>query len=45
MDATEDQAKRWNSTAGRAWVESQELLDRVFKPIEALLVDAVISRP
>ena len=43
MDATEDQAKRWNSTAGRAWVESQELLDRVFKPIEALLVDAVIS--
>jgi len=43
MDATEDQAKRWNSTAGRAWVESQELLDRVFKPIEALLVDAVTS--
>jgi SAM-dependent methyltransferase len=43
MDAAEDQAKRWNSTAGRAWVEAQSMLDRLFKPIEDLLVDAVTS--
>jgi ubiquinone/menaquinone biosynthesis C-methylase UbiE len=35
------QSALWNGPAGRAWVESQELLDRVFRPFEALLVDAV----
>jgi len=43
MNAAEDQAKRWN-TAGRAWVEAQALLDRLIKPLETLLVDAVTSR-
>src|SRR5262245_5442369 len=43
MDTAEEQAKRWNSAAGRAWVESQALLDRLFKPIEDLLVDAVAA--
>src|SRR5262249_36315153 len=43
MNAAEDQAKRWNTTAGRAWVEAQALLDRVFAPLEALLVDAIAS--
>ncbi len=31
----------WNGTAGRAWVETQELLDAMFKPFEAMLVQAV----
>src|SRR5262245_57434910 len=44
MDAAEDQAKRWNSTAGCAWVAAQALLDRLFKPLEALLVDAAASQ-
>jgi SAM-dependent methyltransferase len=44
MDAAEDQAKRWNSTAGRAWVDAQALLDRLFKPLETLLVDAVTAQ-
>lgn len=45
MDATretdDEQAKLWNGPAGRAWVDSQELLDRLLKPFEALLVEAV----
>jgi len=44
MNAAEDQAKRWNSTAGRAWVEAQALLDRLFRPLETLLVDAVTAQ-
>jgi hypothetical protein len=38
-----DQATLWNGTAGRAWIELQELLDGVFKPLENLLVDAVVA--
>jgi ubiquinone/menaquinone biosynthesis C-methylase UbiE len=30
----------WNGHAGRAWVEAQESLDRLYKPFEDLLVDA-----
>jgi SAM-dependent methyltransferase len=44
MEAAEEQAKRWNSTAGRAWVDAQALLDRVFSPLEVLLVDAAASQ-
>ena len=36
-----EQARLWNGPSGHAWVESQELLDHVLKPFEALLVDAV----
>jgi SAM-dependent methyltransferase len=36
-----EQSALWNGAAGRAWVESQELLDQVFRPFEDLLVDAV----
>jgi ubiquinone/menaquinone biosynthesis C-methylase UbiE len=35
------QTTLWNGLAGRAWVETQELLDQMFKPIEDLLVEAV----
>ncbi len=38
-----EQASLWNGPAGRAWVESQVLLDRMFKPFEDLLVSAVAS--
>jgi ubiquinone/menaquinone biosynthesis C-methylase UbiE len=38
-----DQAALWNGRAGRVWAESQALLDQLFGPIEALLVDAVLA--
>jgi SAM-dependent methyltransferase len=34
----EDQAKRWNGSAGCAWVEAQQMLDRTLQPFEDLLV-------
>jgi ubiquinone/menaquinone biosynthesis C-methylase UbiE len=37
----DEQTTLWNGRAGRAWVEAQELLDRIFKPFEDLLVQAV----
>ena len=43
-DSRDAQARLWNGPAGRAWVESQALLDRLFRPFEALLVDAVSAR-
>jgi len=39
----DEQAKLWNGLGGRAWVDEQELLDRVFKPLETLLVEAVAA--
>jgi ubiquinone/menaquinone biosynthesis C-methylase UbiE len=45
MDVTrqtdDEQTRLWNGLAGRAWVETQELLDQMFKPFEDLLVEAV----
>jgi SAM-dependent methyltransferase len=40
---TEDneQAALWNGRAGRAWVDAQESLDRLFTPFENLLVGEV----
>ena len=47
MDVThksdDEQAARWNGVAGRAWVDAQDLLDSVFKPLEDLLVEAVAA--
>ena len=40
----DEQTTLWNGPAGRAWVETQELLDRMFKPFEDLLVEAVSRR-
>ncbi len=40
----EEQIAMWNDTAGRAWVELQDTLDRVLEPFEALLVKAVAAR-
>jgi SAM-dependent methyltransferase len=36
-----EQTMQWGSGRARAWVEAQELLDRLFKPFEDMLVDAV----
>lgn len=38
-----DQQANWNGAAGRAWVDGQELLDRLFAPFERLLADAVAA--
>jgi SAM-dependent methyltransferase len=47
MDVTSeidsDQSMLWNGTAGQAWVEAQETLDRMFTPLEDLLVEAVAA--
>jgi ubiquinone/menaquinone biosynthesis C-methylase UbiE len=37
----DEQEKLWNGVAARGWVEAQELLDRLFKPFEDLLVEGV----
>ena len=45
MDAAhqtdDEQTKLWNGLAGRAWVEAQDVLDQMFKPLEELLAAAV----
>lgn len=40
----DEQARLWNGPAGHAWVEAQELLDRLFQPFEDVLVDAAMAR-
>jgi SAM-dependent methyltransferase len=39
QDTVTDQATLWNGVAGHAWVETQDLLDRIFEPFEDLLVE------
>ncbi|HEX5657872.1 MAG TPA: class I SAM-dependent methyltransferase [Polyangiales bacterium] len=39
-----EQAALWNGTAGRAWVDAQELLDGMFAPFEHELVKAVAQQ-
>jgi SAM-dependent methyltransferase len=34
-----DQAVQWNTSSGRTWAELQDVLDRLFAPFEALLVE------
>lgn len=40
-DTATEQATLWNGTAGKAWVESQALLDHMFKPFEEQLVQVL----
>jgi SAM-dependent methyltransferase len=40
-DTASEQTALWNGSAGRAWVEAQHVLDRLFTPFEDLLVAAV----
>ena len=48
MDGTreidDEQARRWNGPAAQAWIDAQVVLDRLFKPLEILLVNAVSER-
>ena len=37
----DEQAALWNGVVGRNWVEEQALLDRIFEPLEALLLEAL----
>lgn len=39
------QAALWSGRAGQAWIDAQETLDRMFKPFEERLVQAVAGRP
>lgn len=47
MDTTHDTASEqkalWNGAAGRAWVDAQAVLDRLFEPLERRLVEAVTA--
>lgn len=38
-----EQATLWNGTAGQAWIDAQDVLDQMFGPFEALLVDEVAT--
>jgi SAM-dependent methyltransferase len=39
----EEQVALWNGRAGHAWVDEQALLDRMFAPFEAVLVEAAAA--
>ncbi|EHB49866.1 Methyltransferase type 11 [Mycolicibacterium rhodesiae JS60] len=47
MDVTQptndEQTNHWNTTAGCAWVDAQDVLDPMMKGLEDLLVDAVAT--
>jgi SAM-dependent methyltransferase len=36
-----EQAARWNGPSGRSWIDHQDLLDRLYRPFEDLLVDGI----
>lgn len=42
--SAEGQAALWNGRAGQAWIDGQATLDRMFKPFEERLVQAVEAR-
>jgi SAM-dependent methyltransferase len=37
----DEQARLWNGAGGQAWVDSQALLDALFAPLEALLLEGL----
>lgn len=41
--AYDEQHALWNGPAGRAWVETQQVLDAMFEPMEDLLVEAALA--
>ncbi len=41
----EEQIAAWNGAAGQSWVEAQDTLDRMFEPLEALLVEVAAAKP
>jgi len=43
LPTNEAEATAWNGLSGRGWIEMQELLDTMYRPIEALLVEAAAA--
>ncbi len=43
QNTKDEQAKLWNTVAGNAWVAEQDVLDRLYKPFEDLLIDALTA--
>ena len=41
--ADESQTRLWNGLAGQAWVDTQPMLDELFRPFETLLLSAVAA--
>lgn len=41
FEANDEQAALWNGAAGRAWIETQAVLDRMFEPLETLLAETM----
>ncbi|KVK96374.1 SAM-dependent methyltransferase [Burkholderia cepacia] len=41
----DEQSALWNGPSGRAWVETQAPIDRMFEPLERLLVEAAATSP
>ena len=41
----DEQALLWNGVSGHSWVEAQDVLDRMFLPFEALLVESAAAEP
>ncbi|MEU0781802.1 methyltransferase domain-containing protein [Streptomyces sp. NPDC006173] len=37
----DEQAARWNGPSGNAWVEAQDVVDTLYRPLQDLLVEAV----
>jgi SAM-dependent methyltransferase len=44
-EGNDEQARLWNGPSGRAWVENQELLDRMYEPFERLIVEIASAKP
>lgn len=40
-EANQAQSNPWNARGGEVWAEQQEMLDRLFRPFEPLLADAI----
>ncbi|MBB4220005.1 class I SAM-dependent methyltransferase [Variovorax guangxiensis] len=43
--AGDEQARLWNGPAGNAWVDAQQTLDQLFRPLEKLLVETACAAP
>jgi len=41
---TSEQSTKWNGPAACSWIEAQEMLDQLLKPLEDLLIDAIAAR-
>jgi SAM-dependent methyltransferase len=44
-ETNDEQARLWNGPSGRAWVENQELIDHLYKPLEELIVAIASAKP